>query len=200
MTNRTSRLVLTSHITSSVGWLGAVAIFLVFAITALISQNIQLVRSCCMVMSLCTWFVIIPFCLLSLLTGIIQAAFTKWGVFKHYWIIVKLVLTVASTFLLFLHLQPINYLSGMAQEQSFTNSLYAQQIIDLIIKSGAALFVLLIITTVSVYKPWGKVSFVKNNYNEKDKNVWGNYLIIGLIISILLLIIFHLISGGLHRH
>ncbi len=99
MTTRITKLVLTSHITFSVGWLGAVAVFLALAITGLTSQNIQLARSAYMAMEMSAWFVIVPFCLASLFTGLIQALGTKWGLFKHYWIVVKLFLTI-------LHLLP----------------------------------------------------------------------------------------------
>ena len=39
MTSRLSKAILTSHITFSVGWLGAIAVFLVLAITGLTSQE-----------------------------------------------------------------------------------------------------------------------------------------------------------------
>ncbi len=45
MTPRLSKAVLTSHITFSVGWLGAVVVFLILAITGLTSQDIQTSRA-----------------------------------------------------------------------------------------------------------------------------------------------------------
>ncbi|RYZ82507.1 MAG: hypothetical protein EOO68_34310, partial [Moraxellaceae bacterium] len=157
MTQRISKLVLTSHITFSIGWLGAVAVFLALAITGLNSQNPQLVRACLLAMKISAWFVIVPFCLTALATGVVQAAWTKWGIFRHYWIVVKLFLTLGSTLLLLLHLQPINELATAASQPAFTNTEHSSHIIDLIGKSGAAILVLLFITTISIYKPWGKI-------------------------------------------
>lgn len=208
MTPRLNKAMLASHITFSVGWLGAVVVFLVLAITGLTSQDNQLARSSLIAMEVSAWFVIVPFCLTSLFTGIVQAIGTKWGLFKHYWIIVKLFLTVGSTLLLLLHMQPISYLAGVATETSFSNSQHAEQIINLISKAGAAIIVLLAITTISIYKPWGKIQIKQNNNfnnnmqdNEtKPKKSWTFYALIGLVSLIIIFIISHLLSGGMPRH
>ena len=57
------KLGLTVHITSSVGWLGAVAAFLVLAIAGLSSENNLIVRSSYITMELIGWLIIIPFSL-----------------------------------------------------------------------------------------------------------------------------------------
>ncbi len=195
MTARLSKAVLTSHVTFSIGWLGAVAVFLVLAITGLTSQDILLVRSSLIAMELSAWFVIVPFCLTSLFTGVIQAGGTKWGLFKHYWIIVKLFLTVASTILLLLHMQPISYLSGVAANPSFSNSQHSVQLIDLIAKAGAAILVLLAITTISIYKPWGRIQLT-----TEIRKSWTFYARIAIIGLILIIIIKHLFGGGMQGH
>jgi hypothetical protein len=208
MTPRLSKAVLTSHITFSVGWLGAVAVFLVLAITGLTSQDDQLVRSSVIAMRLSAWFVIVPFCLTSLFTGVVQAVGTKWGLFKHYWIVVKLFLTLASTILLLLHMQPISYLAGEAKESSFSSSQYNGQLIDLIAKSGGAILVLLAITTISIYKPWGKIELTKSVKNQsiniedniKTKKPWIFYGLIALVCLVLIIIIKHLFGGGMQGH
>ncbi|MES2590216.1 MAG: hypothetical protein V4622_14665 [Bacteroidota bacterium] len=208
MTPRLSKAMLTSHITFSVAWFGAVVAFLVLAITGLTSQDNHLARASLIAMELCAWFVIVPFCLISLFTGIVQAIGTKWGLFKHYWIIVKLFLTVGSTLLLLLHMQPISYLAGEAKAASFSNSQYAEQIINLISKAGAAVIVLLIIITISIHKPWGKIQVRQNNKytikmqdkDTKTKKSWTFYTLIGLVVLIIIFIISHLFGGGMHGH
>lgn len=204
------KFILTSHITFSVSWLGAIAVFLTLAITGLKSDDIQLARSCCLAMDLCAWFTIVPFCLTSLITGIVQAASTKWGLFKYYWIVLKLFLTVICTILLLLHLQPISYLAGVATGSSFSNSLQSGQLINLITKAGAAVLALITITTISVYKPWGKIKNEHpNNQVEKmltqkeapfTKKSWKQYLLIGFAVLITLIIIKHLLEGGIAHY
>lgn len=187
------KLNLAAHISISVGWLGAVVVFLALAITGLNSQNTQLVRACLLAMKISAWFVILPFCLTALATGIVQAAWTKWGLFRYYWIVVKLFLTLGSTILLLLHLQPINELANAALQPAFSHSENAPKIIDLIAKSGAAILVLLFITTISFYKPWGKI--------EMKGGISKSVIIAGVIgLALLIFVFIHLFGGGMHGH
>lgn len=202
---RWSKFLLTSHISFSLGWFGAVAVFLVLAITGLTSPDIQLVRARYLAMELSAWFIIVPFCVTSLITGIAQAYFTKWGLLKHYWIVVKLFLTVMSTILLLLHLEPISYLAKVARNSSFTNIQYSGQLINLIGKTGAAILALLIMTTISIYKPWGKIQSKQNfnqpnNMQEKNKKSISFYILIGLLALIIIFITMHLLGGGMKGH
>ena len=88
------QLVLTLHVTFSVGWLGIVVAYLALAIGSLKSQNDQSVRVAYMAMELIGWYVIVPFSLVTLAVGLVQALGTEWGLFRHYWISVKFVLAL----------------------------------------------------------------------------------------------------------
>lgn len=66
MTPRLRKFALTAHVTSSVGWLGAVAGFLALAVAGLTSQDAQMVGAAYLTMELTTWFVIVPLSLASL--------------------------------------------------------------------------------------------------------------------------------------
>lgn len=202
MSPRLGKLVLTSHIIFSVGWFGAVTVFLILAITGLTSQNTQLARSAYLIMELSGWFVIVPFCFASLITGIIQALATKYGLFKHYWIVVKLILTIVATVLLLLHMSPISYMAGLAEKTTFSNSQEVALRIQLIADAGAAILLLLATTTISVYKPWGKIQYTQK-HQEKDiatKKSFKLYLIIGFFCLFIIFIVRHLGSGGMIHH
>jgi hypothetical protein len=101
MTPRLRKLGLIAHISSSVGWLGAVAAFLVLGIAGLTSQDAEMVRGAYLSMNLIGRFVIVPLSLASVATGLVQALGTEWGLFRHTWIFVKLLLTVIATIVLF---------------------------------------------------------------------------------------------------
>ncbi|MCY9659434.1 DUF2269 domain-containing protein [Paenibacillus chondroitinus] len=166
ITPRFRKFALTAHITSSVGWLGAVAGFLALAVTGLTSQDTQTVRGAYLAMEVITQFVIVPLCLTSLLTGLVQALGTKWGLFRHYWILIKFLITIISTIVLFVHLQPINYLAGVAAETTLSSSDLQMQI-QLIVAPGAALLALLVATTLAVYKPRGMTPYGQRKQHEK---------------------------------
>ena len=149
------KLALTAHVTASVGWLGAVAAFLALALAGLRSANAQTVRAACIAMELIGWFVVVPLSFASLLTGLVQSLGTTWGLFRHYWVLVKLVMTVLATLVLLIHMRPISYVAGVAATTTLSagdlRGLRAQLVAD----AGAALAVLLVTTTLSVYKPRG---------------------------------------------
>lgn len=196
---------LTAHITFSVGWFGAVAAFLVIAIAGLISQEPLLVRSAYIAMEVIGWFIIVPACLGALITGLIQSLGTNWGLFKHYWVFVKLILTIASTIVLFLHMQPISYLADVAYKAEITSFELRGLRIQLLADAGAALLVLLIITTISVFKPWGRTSFgsesqKKTAVESYSKKPWKLYVMLGLIGFVILLFIIMHLNGGMRHH
>lgn len=64
------RLTFTTHIASSVGWIGAVLVFLALAVIAMTSQDERTVRGAYLVMAPAAWFVLVPLAHASLLTGI----------------------------------------------------------------------------------------------------------------------------------
>ncbi len=197
-----SKLNLTAHITFSAGWIGAIVSFLGLAIAGLIGQDPQLVRSMYIGMELVAWFVIIPFCISSLLTGIIQSVTTPWGLFRHYWILIKLILTVVATFLLMLHMQPVAHMASVASQRSFDTGELQGLRIQLIADASVAIFVLLIAMALSVYKPFGRIQFDASQkvISAARRQSLGFYVILCLIFLFICVVILHLFGISLGHH
>ncbi|MER5224516.1 hypothetical protein [Streptomyces flaveus] len=155
MNPRLRKLALTAHVTSSVGWLGAVTVFLALAVAGLTSQDAQTVRGAYIAMELTGWLVLVPLSLASLLTGLIQALGTSWGLFRHYWVLFKLLITVIATVLLLVHMQVAGHVADAAAEANLSSSDLVGMRIQLLTDAAAALLVLLVAVTLSVYKPRG---------------------------------------------
>lgn len=149
------KLALTAHVTSSVGWLGSVAAFLGLAITGLAGRDAQKARSAFVAMELTGWYVIVPLSFASLVTGLIQSLGTTWGLFRHYWVLAKLVINLLATTLLLVHMRPISQMAYMARDAAWTPSDHRQLQIQLVADAGLALVALLAATTLSIYKPRG---------------------------------------------
>jgi len=94
MAPRLRKFALTAHVISSVGWLGAVGGFLALAVAGLTSQDAQVVRAVYLVLDLTAWYVIVPLCLASVLTGLVSSLSTTWGLFRHYWVLFKILITI----------------------------------------------------------------------------------------------------------
>lgn len=160
------KFALTAHIVFSVGWLGAVAGFLALSIAGLTSQSAQMVQAAYLSMELITWFVIVPLNLASLLTGLVSSLGTSWGLFRHYWILIKLLLTVLATVILLLHTQPISYMADAAAGTTLLSADHRPLRIQLVADAGAALVVLLVATILAVYKPRGMTPYGRRKQRE----------------------------------
>jgi hypothetical protein len=131
------KLALTVHIIASVGWLGAVGAYLALAIAGMYEA-----------MELLGWYVIVPSSLAALVSGLVQALATEWGLFRHYWVITKLVLTVVGSVVLVGHLSGIGHMpyGGDATHRH----------VQLVVHAGGGLLLLVAATVLSVFKPWGR--------------------------------------------
>ena len=98
-------------------------------------------------------------------------------------------------------MQPISYLAKIASESPLTLTELSALRIRLIADAGAAMLVLLATTTISVYKPWGKVQFVFSipRFQPTTKKPLGTYLLIGFIAVLILFIVLHIMNGGMHH-
>lgn len=155
MSRGSRNLLLTIHVTSSVGFVGAVAAFLTLAIAGAYQQDQEVVRGAYIAMGVITSFVILPLCFGALLTGIIQSLTTPWGLVRHYWVVVKLMLTGFSAAVLLLHTQPIAMMVAVAQAGTLGPEDYHGQRVQLIVASAGAVLIGLGATILSIYKPAG---------------------------------------------
>src|SRR5713101_7904881 len=114
MTPRLRKFALTAHVTFSVGWLGAVAAFLALAVAGMTSQDAQLMKAAYLAMELTTLFVIVPLAFISLLSGVVSSLGTNWGLFRYYWVLLKILITIFAIIVLLVHTQPIDLLAGVA--------------------------------------------------------------------------------------
>jgi hypothetical protein len=153
------QFMLTAHVTSSVGFLGAVAAFLALAAAGAAGQDARVVSAFSLAMEQITSFVIFPMCLASLLTGLVQSSITPWGLFRHYWVVVKLLLTVLSTVVLWVHMTPIGHLARIAAGTERSDADLTGLRFRLMIAAGAAVLVLLTATGLSIYKPRGMTPY-----------------------------------------
>jgi hypothetical protein len=99
-----------------------------------------------------TWFAIVPLAFASLLTGLVQSLGTQWGLFRHYWVLFKFVLTLLATIVLLANTRTVGSLAdlGAKTDRPGRGGLDGQ-----LLHAGGGLLVLLVTTTLAVYKPRG---------------------------------------------
>jgi len=159
MSPQLRQFALTAHVTSSVGWLGAVASYLALAIAGFTSHDPRVVQAAYLAMDLTCWFVILPLSLASPATGVVQSLGTVWGLFRHYWVLVKFAVTIPCTLILIVHMVPTSKLAAAAAQGALDGGAMGGLRLQLIGDSAAAVFVLLVMTALSMYKPRGQTTF-----------------------------------------
>jgi len=147
------KLVLTTHVIASVGWLGAVIAFLALAVVGLTSQDPKTVRALYIAAEPLTWFVIVPLALASLLTGIAQSLVTSWGLFRHYWVLFKFLIAVIATIVLLVYTPTVGFFARLAAGSG--DNLSDLRAPTFMLHSGAALILLLAATVLAIFKPRG---------------------------------------------
>ena len=146
------KFALTVHLAFSVGWIGAVVAYLVLGIFAVTSKEAQTIRAAWIAMELTGWSAIVPLAVGSLLTGLVMALGTPWGLFRHYWVVITFVLTVFSTVVLLLHMPTVSALAHVARE---ADGAALGGLGGDLFHPAVGLLVLLVITVLDMYKPRG---------------------------------------------
>jgi hypothetical protein len=214
MTPALRKLTITAHVTFSIGWLGAVAAFLVLSIAGLTSRDAEVVRGAYLSMDLISRFVIIPMCFAALATGLLQALGTPWGLFRYYWILVKFGLAIFATLALLLHqfvvvAQAAKRVSGAAPETLFSADLGPLKT-ELVRAPSLAILMLLVVTTLGVYKPWGLTRYGQRKQQQRSKvqrqqpdsktplGVKVFFTVVGALVLVFVLL--HLTGHGFEGH
>ena len=218
MTPALRRVTFTTHITSSVGWVGAAMVFLALAVIGVTSDDERTVRGAYLVMAPAAWFVLVPLAHASLLSGIALSLGTTWGLFRHYWVVVKLGITVFATVILLIYMGTFRQMAGVA----------ADPVLDLAVVRNAspivhailALVLLLAATVLGVYKPFGMTAYGRRKLLEQRQalaptevlrptgavadsaTTLRSLYVLGIVAlaAALLFVILHLMGGSLTQH
>jgi hypothetical protein len=154
MSPRLRKLALVTHIAVAVGWIGAVAGYLALDVAAATSPDAETLRAAYLAMELIARYVIVPLTLASLLTGLVMSLGTKWGLFRHYWVSISLLLTVIATVVLLAETQTISYYADVAADP-ITSSDDLRALGSTLAHSVGGAVVLTVILVLNVYKPPG---------------------------------------------
>lgn len=151
---RPRQWLLLAHVVLSLGWMGAGAANVVLAATAAATPDGQLRRACYLLIDQIDFALVIPLAFSALASGLIISFATKWRLLRHWWVLVKLVLTV--TVIVF-----STFGVGVWVEQSITatgNDPFSSSPVAgrLIVGAGLNILAFVFMSWVSITKPWPK--------------------------------------------
>jgi NADH:ubiquinone oxidoreductase subunit 6 (subunit J) len=156
----------TGHLSCSVGWVGAVVAYLALGVSAVTSHDAETVRAAWIAMELTGWFVIVPLAVAALLTGLVMALGTPWGLFRYYWVLITLMLTILATVVLLLHMPTVSSLADTARAADAAD---LRRLGGDLFHPGLGLVVLLAIMVLNVYKPRGLTRYGWRKQQEQRR-------------------------------
>lgn len=95
LTRPARRATLVVHVVSAAGWLGIALGLLALGITAATTESAPVLEASVRSMKTLVDWVVFPVALLTLLTGLLMALGSSWGLARHRWIYTKFWLTLA---------------------------------------------------------------------------------------------------------
>src|SRR5262245_32416285 len=149
---------------------------------------------------------------------------TKWGLFRRYWVMAKLLLTIVSIIILFGVTKTLSHIVALAADTTISIDELRKLSQSPVLHSGGALLVLLVNTMLSVYKPWGRTRYGLRKQREQrevlpvdllsrpesDVEVvlastataprWVSVVGILAIVLTLLFLLAHFFGGGMRSH
>lgn len=143
-----------THIVSAVGWLGIEVCVLGLTAIGVTSDDADTVRTAhdAAVLLADTFF--LPATVLMLLSGLVLALGTRWGLLRYYWVAVKLAigcaLLVAGTYTLE---ATVRETADLAEAGALTSGDGVSLVGMLSVIAGITLFAAIL----SVAKPWGRI-------------------------------------------
>jgi hypothetical protein len=159
LSGRLRNYVRATHIAFSAGWLGLVVAILTLEITAATASDSAFSVACYTMMGRIDTPVIPLFAVATLVTGIALSVATPWRLLHHWWIVVKLVLSLAVIVTaVALTGEWLQQAAAQASAHAGTGSTAGLSAWLLVVGSGFHLLFLWVATTISVDKPWGKTT------------------------------------------
>lgn len=147
---RWRKAVLTLHVISAVGWLGADLVLLTLGIAGLSGADPAVVYPA---QGLVGALFFVPASVLVWLVGVVNALVTPWGLFRHWWVVVKLAIATLMLVLVLVALRPL-----LADAHHLGAALPFSRRVDLVVAPSVSSALLIVATVVSTYKPWGRTA------------------------------------------
>lgn len=149
---------LVAHVAISVGWFGGGYAMLIMGIAALSSAGKPLRPAAYEMMHLSDTAIMIPMSLGALITGLVLGLYTKWRVLHHWWVVVKLALTVGAMIFAYVYVAQ-NVKTALAATEHDLDAGIGRLSESVISGSVVMLVILFATTLLSIVKPWGRTGF-----------------------------------------
>jgi uncharacterized membrane protein len=150
LAGRSRKLVLVLHIASVGSWLGIDVVMAVLIFTGMITDDYETKAIGFKALEIIAVWPMTISGLVCLVTGVLLAYGSKYGLTKYWWVVIKLTLNLLLTSLVLVALRPgVNEMAESARNGEPLNSM------DMIFPPIVSPTLLMFAVVLSVFKPWG---------------------------------------------
>lgn len=150
------KAILAVHLTVSVGWIGGVLVYLALGLMAVRSQDDSTIRAAWIAMEVSGWFVLVPLAIVTVMTGLVLALATRWGLLRHYWLLISFFLTCFAATVLVVHMPSVTVAAEVARR---ADGARLRELGGDLFHPSVGLVVLVAVLVLNVYKPAGLTRF-----------------------------------------
>jgi hypothetical protein len=146
-----------THLVAGLGWLGADIAFLILSITGLTSDDPALVAACYRAIHQFAVGLLFACGLGSLLSGLLLGLGSKYGLFRYWWVFIKLLLNLILVTLVLVLLRPVAD-KAAARSEHIDGSLpdrLGMLPTNLMFPPIVSITALLLASYLGLFKPWG---------------------------------------------
>lgn len=165
LSQKKKQLLVTLHVISVSSWIGGTLGMLLLGIYLKSAANGEQLAYTLSSMEVIDENLLKYPALLTLLTGVLLSIWTQWGLVKHYWVAIKLVLTVATIMMGILFLDDWTVSLGeMVEDMGFAtlqNKQFQTRWSSIIIMSSFNLASLFFMVFITYFKPFGKIKKIR---------------------------------------
>jgi hypothetical protein len=167
---RLRKFALAAHLAVSVGWIGAVAAYITLDVAAATGEDARTLRVAYLAMEMIARYVIVPSAFAALVTGLVVSLWTKWGLFRHYWVLISFLLTMIATAVLLGEIPTISYLADIAADPTSSGD-DLRALGGTLVHSVGGTVVLLVVLMLNVYKPQGMTRYGWRKQQEERRKL-----------------------------
>jgi hypothetical protein len=151
------KLLLTVHVVATVSLIGTTLVLMALGVSGLRGADPRTIYPAAYLVE--AWLVS-PLAILSLGTGLLQATLMPWGLFRYWWVAIKLATTLGFTGLVLLVLIP--RLAASAEAATAAQTFTAAERLPLALVPSVALIALIFNVALAIYKPGWRLRFRTN--------------------------------------
>jgi hypothetical protein len=174
LTPAARKAVLVLHVVAGIGWMGVDIALLVLLITARTTNDAALVVSGFNAIGMIVPIAVPPLSLSILGTGIILGLGTRWGLVRYWWVLVKLLLSLVMTVLVFVSLIPavsnMTVLSATTISADAVRASLGTLPTMLLFPPIVSFLMLGVAAILSIFKPWHRTPWSSESGPESMKD------------------------------